>query len=260
MLKCKVKVVECELSSKSLELKDNSTETLRYVGTGTADKCVIADETIASVAATGVNTFSIKGLKAGKTIAEVYVGDSVLKCDITVTHVDPVYAWVKKGVVKDIPDPRVEGLYNRCYDADIQSITVQEIFNAHDNSGNKVTSTFTTRCTAPLDTLKPDDTISLKVSMNMSNKAKDVGEPYRIYVSWNGCKSGTVDYNGGDKFTSSKDMYLNCSQNQDFALNLDSDVTYKVPKGGTLGEQKAIVFSQFGGASIAWIYEWKQIN
>lgn len=56
-------------------------------------------------------------------------------------------------------------------------------------------------------------------------------------------------------------MYLSCKDSEDFALNLDSEVSYTVPKGGTVGEQKAIVFSHFqSGTAIAWIYEWKQIQ
>ncbi len=260
VLKCKVKVIEGDLSTKSINVKAKSSEVLKYVGTGTASKCVIADETVASVTNNGDNTFSIIGLKAGTTEAQVYIGDSVLKCAVTVTASEPVYAWVKKGVVKNVPSPKTEGVYSYSYYADIPSATVKEDFSGYDNSGNKVSSTFTTKCTAPVDTLKADEVIKLNVSMNMSAKTKDVGSVYRIYVTWNGCNNGTVDYNSGTKFSESKEMYLNCSQNQDFAMNLDAEVSYTVPKGGSIGEQRAVVFNHFGGPSIAWIYEWKQVE
>ena len=256
-LKCKVTVINGKLIQNSLRISIGNSAVLEYSGTGTARKCVVTDNAIAAATSAGKNKFTIKGIKAGSAEAKVYVGDSVLKCRITVS--EPVYAWVKRGVVKNLPDPKTEGVYSRSYDADAQSATVKEYFSGCDNSGNKVSSTLTTKCTSPLDTLHADDVIHLTVSMNMSNKTKDVGEVYRVYVSWNGCQSGTVDYNGGVKFTESTEMYLNCSQNQDFALNLDSDVSYTVPKGSTVGEQKAIVFSQFCAASVAWIYEWREL-
>ena len=260
-LTCRVKVIDGKLNKKKIRLTAGDKTDLIYTGTAIAQKCVIADSSIASVSSTGNNHFSITANKAGATRARVYIKDSVLTCKITVlATANPEYAWVKKGQVKNVPEPQVGGVYSQTYSADISSVILREEFQGADRSGNRVSSTYTTKCSSPLDTLKAGDTLSLTVSMNMSNKTKDVGEPYRIYVSWNGCRLGSVDSHSYDYFTSSENMYLNCSANEDFPLNLTATASYTVPRGNSVGDQSAVVFSQFGGAYIAWIYEWKQIN